>query len=112
EAGRPGSAPSGAEPRTNLAVIDPTSNEQTEINERGPEVSAEEIETFFDRLHHLSRGARICVRDGSLPSGVEPELYARLVKGLRERSIVAVLDAEGEAMLAGLRAGASVVTPN
>jgi 1-phosphofructokinase/tagatose 6-phosphate kinase len=104
--------PIGAETRTNLAVIDPTSNEQTEINERGPEVSAEEIETFFDRLDYLSRGARICVLAGSLPSGVEPELYARLVKGLRERSIVAVLDAEGEAMLAGLRAGASVVTPN
>ena len=29
------------ESRTNLAVIDPTSGEQTEINERGPEVSAE-----------------------------------------------------------------------
>ena len=28
------------ESRTNLAVIDPTSGEQTEINERGPEVTA------------------------------------------------------------------------
>ena len=101
-----------AETRTNLAVIDPTSSEQTEINERGPEVSAEEIETFFDRLDYLSRGARICVLAGSLPPGADPELYARLVRGFRERSIVSVLDAEGEAMLAGLRAGASIVTPN
>jgi len=101
-----------AETRTNLAVIDPTSSEQTEINERGPEVSAEEIERFFDRLDYLSRGARICVLAGSLPPGADPELYARLVRGFRERSIVSVLDAEGEAMLAGLRAGASIVTPN
>ena len=101
-----------AETRTNLAVIDPTSSEQTEINERGPEVSAEEIETFFERLDYLSRGARICVLAGSLPPGADPELYARLVRGLRERSIVSVLDAEGEAMLSGLRAGASIVTPN
>ena len=101
-----------AETRTNLAVIDPTSTEQTEINERGPEVSAEEIETFFDRLDYLARGARICVLAGSLPPGADPELYARLVKGLRERSILSVLDAEGEAMLSGLRAGASIVTPN
>jgi 1-phosphofructokinase/tagatose 6-phosphate kinase len=101
-----------AETRTNLAVIDPTSNEQTEINERGPEVGAEEIERFFERLDYLARGARICVLAGSLPPGADPELYARLVKGLRERSIHSVLDAEGEAMLSGLRAGASIVTPN
>jgi 1-phosphofructokinase family hexose kinase len=101
-----------AETRTNLAVIDPTSSEQTEINERGPEVSAEEIETFFERLDYLARGARICVLAGSLPPGADPELYARLVKGFRERSILSVLDAEGEAMVSGVRAGASVVTPN
>ena len=49
---------------------------------------------------------------GTLPPGAGDDLYARLVKDLRERGIVVVLDAEGEAMLAGLRAGASVVTPN
>lgn len=45
------------ESRINLAVIDPTSGEQTEINERGPEVSPEEIDTFLDRLDYLARGA-------------------------------------------------------
>ena len=32
-----------SETRINLAVIDPTSGEQTEINERGPAVSPEEV---------------------------------------------------------------------
>jgi 1-phosphofructokinase family hexose kinase len=102
----------GGETRTNLAVIDPTSGEQTEINERGPEVSAEEVEAFFERIDYLSRGARICVLAGSLPPGADPDLYARLVRGLHEREITAVLDAEGEPMRAGIRAGASVVSPN
>jgi 1-phosphofructokinase/tagatose 6-phosphate kinase len=35
-----------------------------------------------------------------------------MVKDLGERGVPVVLDAEGEAMLAGLRAGAAVVTPN
>ena len=41
-----------AETRINLAVIDPTSGEQTEINERGPAVSPEEVEAALrpDRL--------------------------------------------------------------
>jgi len=101
-----------AETRINLAVIDPTSGEQTEINERGPAVSPEEVEVFFERVAYLAGGAKICVLAGTLPPGAGDDLYARLVKDLCGRGIVVVLDAEGEAMLAGLRAGASVVTPN
>jgi len=101
-----------AETRINLAVIDPTSGEQTEINERGPAVSAEEVEAFVARLRYLADGARLCVLAGTLPPGAGDDLYARLVKELGERGVPVVLDAEGEAMLSGLRAGASIVTPN
>ena len=38
------------ESRTNTAVLDPTSGEQTEINERGPDVSEAERELFVDKL--------------------------------------------------------------
>jgi 1-phosphofructokinase family hexose kinase len=100
------------ETRINLAVVDPTSGEQTEINERGPAVSPEEVERFAERLAYLARGAAICVLAGSLPPGAGDDLYARLVRDLCEQGVVVILDAEGEAMVAGLRAGASVVTPN
>ncbi len=100
------------ETRINLSVVDPTSGEQTEINERGPAVSPEEVEAFAKRLDYLARGADLCVLAGTLPPGAGPDLYARLVNDLRARDVTVVLDAEGEAMLAGLRAGASVVTPN
>jgi 1-phosphofructokinase family hexose kinase len=101
-----------AETRINLAVIDPTSGEQTEINERGPAVSPEEVEAFVNRVGYLADGAKLCVLAGTLPPGAGDDLYARLVKDLGERGLPVVLDAEGSAMLAGLRAGASVVTPN
>jgi 1-phosphofructokinase/tagatose 6-phosphate kinase len=100
------------ETRINMAVIDPTSGEQTEINERGPAVSAEETMRFFKRIVYLAKGAKICVLAGTLPPGAGDDLYARLVKELSERGIPVVLDAEGEAMVSALRAGASVVTPN
>ena len=51
------------ESRTNLAVIDPTSGEQTEINERGPEVTA-------DR-------ARALPREAALPGARRPHLRHR-----------------------------------
>ena len=58
------------ESRTNTAVHDPTNGETTEINERGPAVSANEVELFRDKLLYLSRGADIVVFAGSLPRGV------------------------------------------
>jgi 1-phosphofructokinase family hexose kinase len=101
-----------AETRINLAVIDPTSGDQTEINERGPAVSPEETKKLFERIGYLASGAKICVLAGSLPPGAGDDLYARLIADLGRRGVPVVLDAEGEAMLAGVRAGASMVTPN
>jgi 1-phosphofructokinase family hexose kinase len=104
--------PIADESRINLAVIDPTSGEQTEINERGPEVSEEEVGKFLDRIDYLARGASICVLAGSLPPGVDSDVYARMVRELREREITVVLDSDGEPMRAAIRAGPSVVSPN
>jgi 1-phosphofructokinase family hexose kinase len=101
-----------SETRINLAVIDPTSGDQTEINERGPAVSPEEVKRLFDRIGYLAGGAKICVLAGSVPPGAGDDIYARLVDDLSRRGVPVVLDAEGEAMLAGVRAGAAMVTPN
>ena len=52
------------ESRTNTSVLDPTTGEQTEINERGPAVSEREVELFRDKLLYLARGAAIVVFAG------------------------------------------------
>ena len=70
------------ESRTNTAVLDPTTGLQTEINERGPRVTAHEIELFRDKLLYLAKGASMCVFAGSLPRGVEPTSYAGLIREL------------------------------
>jgi 1-phosphofructokinase/tagatose 6-phosphate kinase len=98
--------------RTNLAVIDPTSGEQTEINERGPEVTDEELERFLEKLLYLARGARICVIAGSLPPSVPSSFCARMVTELKALGVETILDSEGEPLVAGLRAGPAAVTPN
>ncbi len=103
--------------RTNLAVIDPTSGMQTsgmqtEINERGPEIGPEEVDRFVEKLLYLAQGASICVLAGSLPPGADPDTYGRLVGELKQLGVLAVLDADGEPMRAGLRAEPAVVAPN
>ena len=100
------------ESRTNLAVIDPTSGEQTEINERGPDVGAGELDHFLEKLLYLARGARICAIAGSLPPSVPAAFSARMVEELKALGVETVVDTEGEPLLASLRAEPAAVTPN
>ena len=100
------------ESRTNLAVIDPTSGEQTELNERGPEVSPEEVDRFVEKLLYLGQGATACVLAGSVPPGVDSSVYARLIGELSRLGVLCVLDTDGELMRAALLSEPAVVAPN
>jgi len=98
--------------RTNISIVDPTSGGQSEINERGPEVSSEELRRFLARLRYLAAGANYCVVAGSLPPGAPADVYAELISTLRELGVPVLLDSDGEPMKAGLRAQPAVVAPN
>ena len=100
------------ESRTNTSVLDPTTGEQTEINERGPSVTEHEIELFRDKLLYLARGAAIVVFAGSLPRGVEPDVYASLIRDLERSEVTTVVDADGEPLRHAVRAEPDLVSPN
>ncbi|MBD0281093.1 MAG: 1-phosphofructokinase family hexose kinase [Thermoleophilaceae bacterium] len=100
------------ESRTSIAVVDPTSGEQTEINEHGPHVSELELELFVDKLLYLAKGAAVCVFAGSLPRGVDVGLYGRLIEEMKRLGVLTVLDSEGEPLRTATRKGPDVVSPN
>jgi 1-phosphofructokinase/tagatose 6-phosphate kinase len=102
----------GEESRTNTAVIDPTTGEQTEINERGPSVTEQEIELFVDKLLYLAKGASLCVFAGSLPGNVPVDLYAGLIRELRRLGVVTVVDTDGDPLRRAVRAEPDVISPN
>jgi len=100
------------ESRTNTAVLDPTTGLQTEINERGPAVSAQELELFHEKLLYLAKGASMCVFAGSLPRGVDPGIYADLIREVKRLGVTTVLDTEGEPLRQGVRGEPDIVSPN
>jgi 1-phosphofructokinase family hexose kinase len=100
------------ESRTSTAVVDPTSNTHTEINEWGPDVTEEELEILLEKLAYLSQGAELVVFAGSLPRGVGEDFYASAIHELARRQIPAVLDCEGEALRVGVEAEPFLVSPN
>lgn len=102
----------GEESRTSTVLIDPTTGEQTEINEHGPRVSEAELELFREKLMYLAPGADICVIAGSVPRGIDHDFYAELIAGLRAAGVVTLVDAEGDVMSQALRAEPDMIAPN
>jgi 1-phosphofructokinase family hexose kinase len=102
----------GEESRTNTAVIDPTTGEQTEINERGPKVTPREVELFVDKLLYLAKGASLCVFAGSLPRDVDTDIYAHLIRELRRLHVTTVIDTDGDPLRRAVRAEPDVISPN
>lgn len=100
------------ESRTNTAVLDPTTGVHTEINERGPTVSAHDLELFREKLLYLAQGASMCVFAGSLPRGVAPDVYAGLIREIKKLGVTTIVDTEGEPLRMAVRAEPNVVSPN
>ena len=98
--------------RTNLTVVDESSHETTLLSYRGPEVDPRHIATLEQRLRrYISRGDWLVVA-GSIPPPIAPETYAHLIELGRERGAYTVLDADAEALAAGLRAKPDLVKSN
>jgi 1-phosphofructokinase/tagatose 6-phosphate kinase len=100
------------ESRTSTAVLDPTSNVYTEINEWGPEIAEDELDTLREKLAYLAQGAEFVVFAGSLPRDVEAEFFAEVVRDAGRRHQLAVVDSDGEPLRVGTAAEPYLVAPN
>jgi len=99
------------ESRTSFAVLDPIANAYTEINEWGPQVSAEELEVLRGKLDYLTQGASVLVLAGSLPRAVDNGFYAELVRNFGRRLPV-VVDSDGEPFRLAVESEPELVSPN
>jgi 1-phosphofructokinase/tagatose 6-phosphate kinase len=100
------------ESRTNTALVDPTTGVQTEINERGPAVTEPELELFVDKLLYLAQGASLVVFAGSLPQGVDVDVYGRLIREMKRLGVTTVVDTDGDPLRRAVRAEPDVISPN
>ena len=98
--------------RTSVALLDPISDQYTEVNEWGPEVHEGELDALREKLSYLTQGAEFVVLAGSLPRGVEPTFYADTIRELNRRHVLTVLDTDGEALRRGVEAEPHLVSPN
>lgn len=98
--------------RTNLKIIDPIRQENTDINEPGPTVSPEQVAELLEKLDGQAVSGDIVILSGSVPRGCEPTIYRDMITRYRARGAKVFLDADGEPFRLGLTAAPSLVKPN
>lgn len=100
------------ETRLCLAAIDTVARTQTEINEPGPFVTEDEQRAFRDRFLSLLEMSETVAFCGSLPTGVAPEFFQRLLADANRKGARTVLDTSGEAFELALQERPTIVKPN
>ena len=100
------------ESRTSTAIIDPTSNTQTEVNEYGPVVTARELHAFMEKFTYIAKGADVVIVAGSLPRKVKDSFYKDIIGALAATDALTVLDTAGEPLRLAIKAKPGLVSPN
>ncbi|AVN62224.1 1-phosphofructokinase [Mesoplasma coleopterae] len=98
--------------RTNLKIKNLAKFEETELNGLGSTVSLEIINKLKDFLRKNLKNGDILVAAGSIPAGVENNVYEEIGNIANEKSAIFILDTSKESMLNGLKAKPYLIKPN
>lgn len=77
---------------------------QTEINEKGPVISAEERDKFIASLDEISQGCDFINISGSLPQGLDTDFYEEIIKYAKANDKFISVDTSGQALEAVIKA--------
>lgn len=87
------------------------SDEESEINGMGPEITAGDVKVLFDKLSGLEQGD-VLVLSGSIPACIDADIYERIMEMLDGRGIRIVVDAEKDLLLNVLKYHPFLIKPN
>ena len=99
------------ETRTNTKVFEKT-GELTELNEPGPVIGEDDLKALLEKLEGYAKEDTLFVLAGSVPQGVEKDIYKRIIEMVHKKGAKVLLDADGELFTQALAAGPDIIKPN
>ena len=97
--------------RVNFTIVD-RQGLAVKLNELGPPVSSDELARLEHVVERRLEPASWLMLCGSIPPSVPAEFYTKLIRMARDRNVKTLLDTDGDALLHGVEANPTVVTPN
>jgi 6-phosphofructokinase 2 len=99
------------ETRTNIIIHEIETGKQLAFNARGPEIRASELMQFVEQLEKMPCPELVAI-GGSLPPGVNPVIFRKIITLVKRCQAKVVLDVDDEALRVGIEALPDVIKPN
>lgn len=99
------------ETRICLNIMD-SNNVSTEVLEKGPNISKEEINRFEKDLEEVLKDTNVLVASGSLAKGLPIDYYFKIGEICNQRNIKFILDSSGESLRLGMNSSPYLIKPN
>lgn len=99
------------ETRTNTKILE-QSGAVTELNEPGPEICEEKLQKLLDKLEGYAKEETLFVLSGSIPKGVDQEIYGKIITLVHMKGAKVLLDADGALFRKALPAVPDMIKPN
>lgn len=104
--------PTSASTRVNVVVEESADKPPTSLNARGGPIEHSELVSLFEKTKDLSRRSSYVALGGSIPLGVNQDVYMVLGQIAANSGAKVALDADGEALAEGLKCRPFMVKPN
>lgn len=106
------SVPTANPTRTCVAVEESADISPTTLNERGGPIGHQELVALLEKTKDITRQSSYVVFGGSVPVGVNQDVYNVLVQIAVAGGAKAVVDADGSALVHGMKAKPFMIKPN
>ena len=100
------------ETRTNIKMVDKKQNTFTDLNEQGGRITSDNINELKQNIFADLKADDILTLSGSIPPGVNNNIYGELIETAKRKNIKTILDAEGELFKKGVESGPTIIKPN
>lgn len=99
------------ETRTNIIVNDMSTGSQTVFSASGPEIKSYELMKMIHKVEKLEKPDIVTI-SGSLPPGVHPEIYRKIIEIAKNEGARNLLDTDGDALKVGIQGFPDIIKPN
>lgn len=83
------------------------------FNEKGPKIKQEEIKKFWKILNRIKFNEKdYVIVSGSIPPGINNNIYAKIVKNLKKYNVYTCIDADGELLKKAIKEKPFLIKPN
>lgn len=100
------------ETRTNIVIVPEDNTGATTITTTTMSVTPEQLEAGIQVLQSALGRASVLVTGGTLPFGLQPDFYQRMIRMAKLANVPVIFDAAQQNLEAGLQASPDFVKPN